>query len=52
MSEDLLGSSGKCDNLMKGVYYNVVVVLEGNRHDSIDNQGAGLPLHKANRFWV
>jgi tRNA pseudouridine-54 N-methylase len=48
--EDLMGSSGKCDNLLKAVYDNVLVVFEGNRHDSVDNQGAGLPLHKANRF--
>jgi hypothetical protein len=48
--EDLLGSSGEGNNLLEGVYYNVVIVLEGNRHELVNNKDAGLLLLKANRF--
>jgi hypothetical protein len=47
---DLLGSSGEGNNLVEGVYYNVVVVREENRHELVNIKDAGLPLHKANRF--
>jgi len=41
------------NDLLQRVNYNIVVVLEGNSYSFriILIKGAGLPLHKANRFY-
>jgi len=49
--EDILVALGECDNPLQGVNYNVVLAFEANGHlCDVAFKGAGLPLHKANRF--
>ena len=48
----MLVRSGTCDNLLKWVHDNVVVVFERNGHSlEYTLEGLGLPLQKAIRFW-